>query len=125
MPKQKNITIRTSSPKALTKSLKDLKLAKEKAKEAQRLLFHRKSEDKTPRSNHRDIILALNRALAGKGMPDFLRVVDASYTRSGAISVLLKQGALGTILVPDYSDLLIMAVCKEDQEMVSVGLLEQ
>ena len=58
-------------------------------------------------------------------MPDFLRAVDASYTRSGAISVLLEQGALGTMLVPDYSDLLIAAVCKEDQEVVSVGLPEQ
>jgi len=47
-------------------------------------------------------------------MLDFLRAVDASYTRLGAISVLLKQGALGTILVPNYSDLLITAVCKED-----------
>src|SRR5215469_9769492 len=114
MPKQKNIIIRTSSLKASTKLPKDLKPAKEKAKEAWRLLFCRKSKDKTPRSNCGDIILALNRALVGKGMPDFLRVVDASYTRSGAISVLLKQGALGTILVPNYSDLLITAVCKED-----------
>src|SRR5215469_325246 len=114
MPKQKNIIIRTSSPKASTKSPKDLKPAKEKAKEAWRLLFYRKSKDKTPRSNYRDIILALNRALAGKGIPDFLRAVDTSYTRLGAISVLLEQGALGTILVPNYSDLLIAVVCKED-----------
>jgi hypothetical protein len=45
------------------------------------------------------VILALNRALAKKNLPAFIRVVDARYTWTGALSVLLERGSLGTMLI--------------------------
>jgi hypothetical protein len=69
--------------------------------------------------------LALNRALAKEGLPTFVRVVDAGYTESGAITALLEKGALGTMVVPYYRDPLVAAVCQIDPAVVSIELPEQ
>jgi hypothetical protein len=51
-----------------------------------------------------EVILDLNRALAKKNLPGSIRAVDASDTRTGALSVLLERGSLGIMLVPALHD---------------------
>ena len=79
---------------------KDLKPVKEKNKEARRLLFRREGGPKAPQAQREEVILALNRALARKGLLGFVRVVNIGYTKIGAISVLLEKGSLGSIVIP-------------------------
>lgn len=38
-----------------------------------------------------------------------MQVVDAGYTNMGAVTILLEKNALGTMLLPDYKDLLVTA----------------
>jgi hypothetical protein len=49
-----------------------------------------------------DIILAVNRGLAQAEFPGFVRVIDAGYSSTGAATVLLEKGALGSMLVPAH-----------------------
>ncbi|ODM14510.1 hypothetical protein SI65_10132 [Aspergillus cristatus] len=69
-----------------------LKPAKDSPKEAWRFLFHREGGKAAPRSEREDIILAINRAVAKAHFPAFIRVVDAGYTNTGAITILLEKG---------------------------------
>jgi hypothetical protein len=69
--------------------------------------------------------LTLNRALARKDLPIFVRVVNAGYTEIGAISVLLKKGALGTMVIPHYRDTVMAAICQADPAVVSIKLPKQ
>lgn len=78
-----------------------------------------------PKAEREEVILALNRALAKKGFPYFLRVVDMGYTETGAMTVLLEKGSLGSMLVPHYRDLLVTAACQAGPAVVSVELPEQ
>jgi hypothetical protein len=123
-PKQKKVS-KIGPTAALVQTPENLKPAKEKNKEARRIIFRRDMGNKAPKANREDIILALNRALAGKGLPSFIRVVDAGYTETGAISVLLGQGSLGSMVIPSHRDLVVAAACKADQTVVSVELPEQ
>lgn len=102
-----------------------LKPIREKNKEARRLIFRREGGIRSPEVGKEEIILVINRTLARKGFPDFARAVDANYTRTGAISVLLERGTLGTMLIPHYKDLLVSAVRQVDQATISVELPEQ
>jgi len=52
-------------------------------------------------------------------------VVDAGYTNTGAITVLLEKGNLGSMLLPDFKDLLITAARQADPAVISVELPEQ
>jgi hypothetical protein len=122
LPKQKN---RASTKEATTKLPQDLKPAKEKDREARRIIFRRDRGHVAPRADREEIILALNRVLARNGLPVFVRVIDASYTATGAISALLEKGALGTMVIPYYRDALLAAICQADPAVVSVELSEQ
>ncbi|ODM16205.1 hypothetical protein SI65_08204 [Aspergillus cristatus] len=102
-----------------------LKPAKNSPKEAQRLLFHCEGGKAAPRSEKEDIILAINRAVAKERFPAFIRVVDAGYTNTGAITILLEKGTLGSMLLPDYKDLLVTAARQADPAVISVELPEQ
>jgi hypothetical protein len=110
---------------AITKWPQDLKPAKEKDREARRLIFRRDRGRVAPQADREEIILALNRVLARKGLPVFVRAIDAGYTETGAISVLLEKGALGTMVIPYYRDTLMAAICQADPTVVSVELSEQ
>ncbi|KAE8381467.1 hypothetical protein BDV26DRAFT_289321 [Aspergillus bertholletiae] len=70
-------------------NLPQLKAAKRTPLEARRLIFRRENGLETPKAECEDIILGLNIALTKAGLPDFLRVVDAGYTCTGAISIIL------------------------------------
>ncbi|OJJ85017.1 uncharacterized protein ASPGLDRAFT_24890 [Aspergillus glaucus CBS 516.65] len=78
-----------------------LKPAKDSPKEARRLLFRREGGKAAPRSEREDIILAINRAVAKERFPVFIWVVDTGYTNTGAITILLEKGTLGSMLLPD------------------------
>ena len=119
LPKQKRAT------KEATKLPQDLKPAKEKDREARQIIFRWDRGHAAPRANCEEIILALNRVLARKGLPVFVRIIDAGYTATGAISALLEKGALGTMVIPYYRDALIAAICQADPAVVSVELSEQ
>ncbi|EED15977.1 hypothetical protein TSTA_010930 [Talaromyces stipitatus ATCC 10500] len=64
-----------------------------------------------------DILLALNRALAKAGFPDFVRAVDSGYAASGALTVLLERGTRSSTLVPVYNDTLLAAAVPVDRYM--------
>jgi hypothetical protein len=122
LPKQKN---RAAKEATTTKHPQDLKPAKEKDREARRIIFRRDRGHIAPQADREEIILALNRVLARKGLPVFVRIIDAGYTATGAISALLEKGALGTMVIPYYRDALIAAICQADPAVVSVELSEQ
>ena len=52
-------------------------------------------------------------------------MVDAGYTNTGAITILLEKGTLGSLLLPDYKDLLVTAARQADPAVISVKLPEQ
>ncbi|KAL2004451.1 hypothetical protein VTN00DRAFT_5203 [Thermoascus crustaceus] len=98
---------------------------KERNKEARRLLFRREGGLVAPRAEREEVILAINRGLAKEGFPGFIRVVDMGYTATGAMTVLLEKGSLGSMLLPDYKDLLVAAARQADPAVISVELPEQ
>lgn len=122
--KQKNRQIQATAvatqPNPIT-----LKPAKDSPKEARRLLFRREGGKAAPRTEKEDVILAINRAVAKEHFPAFIRVVDAGYTNTGAITVLLEKGTLGSMLLPNHKDLLVTAARQADPAVISVELPEQ
>ena len=115
---QKTDSSKTARPSALAP-------VRKAPKEARRILFRRDQGPAAPRADKEDIIVVLNRALAQSKLPDFVRVVDAGYSSTGAITVLLEKEALGSMLVPSYDDLLITAVRQAHAAVISVELPEQ
>jgi hypothetical protein len=85
-----------------------------------RLIFRRENGHIAPRKPKADVILQLNRYLAQAGFPSFIRVVDANYTGSGAISALLDQGGTTNTLIPAYKDPLVTACHRVDPAVISV-----
>ena len=102
-----------------------LKPAKDSPKEARRLLFRCEGDKAAPRSEREDIILAINRVITKECFPAFIRVVDAGYTNTGAVTILLEKGTLGSMLLSDYKDLLVTAARQADPAVISVELPEQ
>ncbi|BCR87741.1 uncharacterized protein ACHE_40305A [Aspergillus chevalieri] len=122
--KQKNRQIQAVAAVSQPDPIK-LKPAKDTPKEARRFLFRREGGKAAPRSEREDIILAINRAVAKAHFPAFIRVVDAGYTNTGVITILLEKGTLGSMLLPDYKDLLVTAAWQADPAVISVELPEQ
>lgn len=102
-----------------------LKPARDSPKEARRILFRREEGQTTPRAEREDIILAVNRGLSKGGFPGFIRAIDAGYTGTGAVTVLLEKGALGSMLLPAHCDLLVAAARQADPAIISAELPEQ
>ncbi|PGG94971.1 hypothetical protein AJ79_10337 [Helicocarpus griseus UAMH5409] len=103
----------------------DLKPAKGEHKEDRRLIFRRSDPKASPKASREDIILTLNRFLAQGGFPGFMRVVDANYTETGALSALLDRGALADMLIPAHRDSLLAACRLADPTVIAVELNEQ
>ncbi|KAJ5873606.1 uncharacterized protein N7473_013165 [Penicillium subrubescens] len=82
-------------------------------------------EPNGPRVDKEDIILAVNRGLAQAEFPGFVRVIDAGYSSTGAVTVLLEKEALGSMLVPAYWDLVVAAARQADPAIISAELPEQ
>ncbi len=94
-------------------------------KEERRLIFRRSRPAETARSNPQDILLEINRALEKAGLPGFIRAVDSGYAASGHLTVLLKEGAPSSMLVPVYNDMLIATVRRVDSAVILVESSEQ
>jgi hypothetical protein len=99
--------------------------AKNAPKEARRIVFRREQAQMAPRADKEDIILAVNRGLAHAKFPGFVRVIDAGYSSTGAVTVLLERGALGSMLLPVHWDLVVAAARQADPAIISAELLEQ
>lgn len=99
--------------------------ARHAPKEARRILFRREQGQTAPRVDKEDIILAVNRGLAQAEFPGFFRAIDAGYSSTGAVTVLLEKGALGSMLVPDHWDLVVAAARQADSAIISAELPEQ
>lgn len=85
------------------------------------MLFRQESGKAAPRSEREDVILAISRAVAKEGFPVFIRAVDAGYTNTGAITVLLEKGTLGSMLIPSHKDLLVTAARQADPAVISTS----
>ncbi|EED14175.1 hypothetical protein TSTA_103940 [Talaromyces stipitatus ATCC 10500] len=106
-------------------STTNLKPVSTRSKEERRLIFRRRYPKDAPTALKADILLALNRALAKAGFPDFVRAVDSGYAASGALTVLLERGTRSSTLVPVYNDTLLAAVRQTDPAVISVEISEQ
>jgi hypothetical protein len=62
----------------------------------------------------------LNQTLTEQRLLSFLQIVDMGYTSSEAISVLLKNRVLSSIVVSEYTDILLTAVRKIDTNITTV-----
>ena len=63
-------------------------------------------------------MLVLNQVLVKENLLSFLQIADADYTVNRAISALLQDGALSSILVLEYSNLLLTAVRYSDSAVI-------
>ncbi|EED18395.1 hypothetical protein TSTA_121380 [Talaromyces stipitatus ATCC 10500] len=106
-------------------SITDWKPVSTRSKEERRLIFRRRYPKDAPTALKADVLLALNRALAKAGFPDFVRAVDSGYAASGALTVLLERGTRSSTLVPVYNDTLLAAVRQTDPAVISVEISEQ
>jgi hypothetical protein len=97
-----------------------LVLTKAQEKEDWRMIFRRAQGAGELKADRADFILALNLALTKLKLLSFLRVVDVGYTSSGAISALLKDGALSSIVVLKYTDILLTVVRKVNANITAV-----
>jgi hypothetical protein len=112
------VTARNSKNRS-SKKVRELTPAKGLDKDSRKLIFRREGVD-APRADKADVILALNKMFHEKGFPNFARVVDAGYTTTGAIVVVLGEGTLNRILIEDYQDLLLTAVRRADSAVIAV-----
>ena len=82
------------------------------------------SAERFPKSEREDVILAINWAVAKEHFPAFICVVDAGYTNTGVITIVLEKSTLGFMLLPDYKDLLVTVTQQADLAVISIGLPE-
>jgi hypothetical protein len=99
--------------------------ARNAPKEARRIVFRREQAQTAPHVDKEDTILAVNRGLAQADFPGFVRAIDAGYSSTGAVTVLLEKGALGSMLVPVHWDLVVAAARQADPAIISAELPEQ
>jgi hypothetical protein len=90
---------------------------------SRRLLFPR--ETGAPQKAEEDIFLGINEMLKRAGAPSHVRVERVSYSASGSISVLLKERAHTSLLLPAYKDGLIKAVRAVDPAVTGVEAIEK
>lgn len=88
-----------------------------------RILFPRKSGGQL--KSEADLMLALNKALQRAGVEPKVRFSRVRYAPSGSISALFTEKADATMLLPQWSNLLIRAAKMVDDMIVGVEILEQ
>ena len=70
-----------------------------------------------------DFILILNQTLIEQRLLLFLQIVNIDYTSSEAISALLKNRVLSSIVILKYTDILLTVVRKVDANIIAVEVL--
>jgi len=107
------------------RKIKELTPIPSQEREARRLIFRRKEGTGALQKDRADLIFALNEALDREHLPSFLRIYDAGYTKSGALTALLQRGALSSMVLPDYTDLLLTAARQIDPAIIALEASEQ
>ena len=67
----------------------------------------------------------MNKVLTAQRLLLFVWVLNAGYSMAGAVSVLLRKGAVSTMLMPKYLNALLTAVRAVDSEITAVETSEQ
>src|SRR5205809_6736710 len=114
----------TSSHKKASKQ-KKLSSVKKADKEACRLIFRHKKKDNEVKTDKTDIILKLNQTFVKKDFSSFMQVIDAEYTLSEIISVLLNKKTINLMFLSFHSNLLLMTIRHVNSEVFSVKASEQ
>src|SRR5216117_4004619 len=96
----------TSSHKKASKQ-KKLSSMKKADKEACRLIFRHEKKDNKVKTDKTDIILKLNQTLVKEDFSSFMQVIDAEYTLSETISVLLNKKAINLMFLLLHNNLLL------------------
>ena len=94
-------------------------------KEAHRLIFRREKKDSKVKTDKTDIILKLNQTLVKENFSSFMQVIDAEYTLSEAISVLLSKKAINLMLLSLHNNLFLMIIRHVNSEVFSMKASEQ
>ena len=94
-------------------------------KEAHKLIFRHEKKDSEVKTDKTDIILKLNQTLAEEDFSSFMQVIDAEYTLSEAISVLLNKKAINSMLLSLHNDLLLTTITHADSEIFLMKASEQ
>jgi hypothetical protein len=101
-------------------------LAPQKATEpSQRRLIFQRQKDAPKAANLADMLLALNKALKQWELPDHVRLLKLGYTGTGAISCLLGERAIASMVLPKYSDSLIKVAIQYDSAITGIDQAEQ
>src|SRR5438034_3419641 len=99
----------TSNHKKASKQ-KKLSSVKKEDKEAYRLIFRHEKKNSKVKTNKTDIILKLNQTLAEEDFSSFMQVINAEYTFSEAISVLLSKKIINSMFLLLHNNLLLMII---------------
>ena len=84
------------------------------------MIFKCAQETEELKADHTDFILALNLTLIKLKLLLFLQIVDVGYISTEAILVLLKNRALSSIVISEYTDILLTAVRKINTNITAV-----
>src|SRR5881396_4105358 len=99
----------TSNHKKASKQ-KKLFSVKKADKEAHRLIFRHEKKDSKVKTDKIDIILKLNQTLVKEDFSSFMQVIDAEYTLSETISVLLSKKVINLMFLSFHNNLLLMII---------------
>ena len=98
---------------------------KKAIKPSQRRIIFQREKDATEDVNLQDLLLTINVAIQKMGLPEHIRFLKLSYTANGAISGLLSEKAITSMLIPTFNETLIKVVRQYDQATVEVEQAEQ
>ena len=87
---------------------------KKAIKPSQRRIIFQKEKDATEDVNLQDLLLTINLVIKEMGLPEHIRFLRLSYTVNGAISGLLSEKAIISMLIPTFSETLIKVVKQYD-----------
>ena len=71
------------------------------------------------------MLLALNKAMRQWGLPEHIRLIKLGYTGTGAISGLLSEKSIASMIIPNYSDSMIKIAIQFDPAITGIGQAEQ
>ena len=94
-------------------------------KEACRLIFRHEKKDNEVKTDKTNIILKLNQTLVEKDFSSFMQVIDAEYTLSETILMLLSKKTINSMLLLLHNNLLLTAIKHVNSEVFSMKMSEQ
>ena len=90
-------------------------LAPKKAvKPSQRRIIFQREKGASQDVNLQDLLLTINLVIKEMSLPEHIRFLRLSYTVNGAISGLLSEKAIASMLIPTFSETLIKVARQYD-----------